>query len=170
MCIHELGDDRQAENQQQQELCAAWLKQGEISRLGIWNPGANAAAKYGTDAPFSFMVRPFNIVNSDSAAFAACAALGWECFACSPFVRGWDLDKLVEAAGAGISAAQVADRMLRFSLHQGFVSGLVTASRRVEWLATNLQSASRGPVSEEELQQLLGLAATAGLLAGRPAL
>ena len=101
MCIHELGDDRQAENQQQQELCAAWLKQGEISRLGIWNPGANAAAKYGTGAPFSFMVRPFNIANSDSAAFAACAALGWECFACSPFVRGWDLISWLRQQGLG---------------------------------------------------------------------
>jgi aryl-alcohol dehydrogenase-like predicted oxidoreductase len=164
VCVHELGDDRAAENRQQQELCAGWLEQGKISRLGIWNPGADAKDKYGPSAPFSFMIRPFNIASSDSAAFSACAALGWDCFACSPFVRGWNLDKLVKMGGAGASAAEVADHMLRFSLHQPFVSGLVTASRRIEWLGTNLQSASRGSLGPEQLRWLQGLAVAAGLL------
>ena len=38
----------------------------------------------------------------------------------------------------------IADRMLRFSLHQPFVHGLVTATRRVEWVGVNLESAARG--------------------------
>lgn len=172
MCVHELGEDQVAQNQSQQELCASWLGQGEIARLGIWNPGADAAEKYGSDSPFTFMVRPFNIANSDTTAFSTCCALGWDCYACSPFVRGWDLDKLVGADGEDVTPARVADHMLRFSLHQPFVAGLVTASRKVEWLGANLQSASRGPLNLEQLRWLQGLALEAGLLidpAGRTA-
>ncbi len=167
MCVHELGEGQSAQNRAQQELCATWLGQGQIARLGIWNPEADAAEKYGRDSPFTFMVRPFNIANSGISAFSACCALGWDCYACSPFVRGWDLDKLIGADGDGsedLGPARVADHMLRFSLHQPFVAGLVTASRRVEWLDANLQSARRGPLSIEQLQWLQGLAEAAGLV------
>ena len=57
----------------------------------------------------------------------------------------------------------IADRMLRFSLHQPFVHGLVTATRRVEWVGVNLESAARGPLSAEERGELLRLARSASL-------
>jgi len=114
------------------------------------------------------MVTPFNVANTDAQPFEACAALGWE-FACSPFVRGWDLDKMVAAGGdqpsqeGAESLGLIADRMLRFSLHQPFVHGLVTATRRVEWVGVNLESAARGPLSAEERGELLRLARSASL-------
>ena len=165
VCVHELGEGQAAQNRAQQDLCASWLAQGEFTRLGIWNPGADAAEKYGDHSPFSFMIRPFNITNGDIAAFSTCRALGWDCFACSPFVRGWNLDKLSAVTGDGVSPARVADHMLRYSLHQTFVGGLVTAARKLEWLDANLQSAKRGPLSADELRWLQGLAMAAGLLA-----
>ena len=167
VCVHELGEDRVYDNREQQELCATWLQQEKISRLGIWNPGADAAEKYGHNTPYSFMIRPFNIANSDSSAFYSCHELGWDCYTCSPFVRGWDLDKLVDAGGDCsdcMSVARVADHMLRFSLHQPFSSGLVSASRRVEWLDANLESVKRGPLSPEQWQWLCSLAVAAGLV------
>eukprot|EP01044_Picomonas_judraskeda_P019567 COSAG03_NODE_4152_length_1661_cov_125.020487_3_plen_86_part_00 len=78
------------------------------------------------------------------------------------------MDKLAAATGDGsddVSPARMADHMLRFSLHQTFVTGLVTAARRVEWLDANLQSAERGALGAEELRWLRGLAEAAGLLA-----
>ena len=167
VCIHELDEATEAEHQAQQDLCASWLEAGHISRLGIWSPGAKAASKYGANSPYSFMVTPFNVANTDAQPFEACAALGWECFACSPFVRGWDLEKMVAAGGDQPSQegaeSLIADRMLRFSLHQPFVHGLVTATRRVEWVGVNLESAARGPLSAEERGELLRLARSASL-------
>lgn len=80
-----------------------------------------------------------------------------ETLACSPFVRGWWLDKLAERARQ-VHAGEVedprgklADLMLRRSLFAPNVDRLIVAIRRTEWVAANLASASRGaPTAEED--------------------
>ena len=43
------------------------------------------------------MVKPFNVTTPGAAGtFKACKELGWENFACSPFVRGWQMEKVKE--------------------------------------------------------------------------
>lgn len=53
------------------------------------------------------MVRPRNQTTGAEAeaAFAAAKNLGWETLACSPFCRGWELDKWVQKAVAREPAA-----------------------------------------------------------------
>ena len=104
------------------------------------------------------MVRPRNVTNADDAdpAFAACKRLGLRTLACSPFVRGRWLDKLVAHAGEG-RRARIADAMLRFSLFGENVDGLIVGIRKPEWVAANVAAAARGPLSEDERNWLTGM-------------
>ena len=156
LVVHEAGDE--AENRRQEELAVSWKERGLVGRLGVWCPGSDAAEKFGTDNPYSFMVRPYNVTTGEGGpAFAACKELGWETLACSPFVRGWWLDKLVERARQVHSGevedprGKLADLMLRRSLFAPNVDRLIVAIRRTEWVAANLASASRGaPTAQED--------------------
>ena len=156
LVVHEAGDE--AENRRQEELAVSWKERGLVGRLGVWCPGSDAAEKFGPESPYSFMVRPYNVTTGEGGpAFAACKDLGWETLACSPFVRGWWLDKLVERARqvhAGEdddTRGKLADLMLRRSLFAPNVDRLIVAIRRTEWVAANLASASRGePTAEED--------------------
>ena len=103
------------------------------------------------------MVRPCNVTTPDAApAFAACKALGWETLACSPFVRGWELDKVAGKAG-GMAKEDVADLMLRYSLFAPSVDRLIVAMRRPEWAARNVASWRRGPLTTAEQERLKAL-------------
>jgi hypothetical protein len=95
-------------------------------------------------SPYAFAVAPCNVTCADDAAprFAAYKALGWETLATSPFVRGWELDKRIEASGK--SRAEVADELLRFSAFFPNVDRLIVAMRRPEWVAVNLASVACG--------------------------
>ena len=56
----------------------------------------------------------------------------------------------------------LADLLLRFSLFQSDVDRVIVAMRKVEWIALNLESVSRGPLTAKEhrwLQHLRGLTA-----------
>ncbi len=162
LVVHEMdkSDDpvADAEAERKQEAVAVeWLKKGYVRQIGVWAPGPDARGKYGEDNPYSFMLMPLNIRNSGSApSFAVSKALGWKTFAVSPFVRGWDLDAMVERAearGEGNDAAlreKLADLMLRFSIYHPDVDYVVTGMRRVEWIASNVASVERGPLSANE--------------------
>jgi len=161
LVVHSVGDaDADA---RQVELAVGWRSDGLVGRLGMWAPGADAADRF-ADSPYDFMVQPCNIATGGSgAAFRACKGLGWENLACSPFVRGWELEKMVErsggAGGAGgpKHAARVADHMLRYSLYAPDVDRLIVQMRRVEWVEANAQSVARGPLAADERRWLLGL-------------
>jgi len=86
-------------------------------------------------------------------------------FACTPFGRGWTLERIVEQEGRAGDAdfrAHVADLMLRYSLFSPEVDRLIVAMRKPEWVGPNAESARRGPLSDEERVWLLERAAEDG--------
>jgi aryl-alcohol dehydrogenase-like predicted oxidoreductase len=161
LIVHSVPDE--AENRRQEALALDWQSKGYVRALGTWHPGLDAASKYGRTSPYRYMVRPYNVTTRDAApVFALCKKLGWQTLACSPFVRGWELDRLVEKASArtGVQAdtkARVADLMLRYALFQPNVDRLIVAIRRVEWVAANVASYHRGPLTAEERDLLASL-------------
>ncbi|MBI4556872.1 MAG: aldo/keto reductase [Candidatus Hydrogenedentes bacterium] len=161
LVLHELDQGTEEQHKRQEALAVGWQKQGYVKQLGVWAPGENALEKYGLNSPYSFMVRPYNIKSGDlSPIFAACKKLGWQNFACSPFIRGWELDKMlkkaanVERGNEGALRAKLADLMLRFSLFQPNVDRLICAMRRVQWVGTNVESCHRGPLNDSEMAWL----------------
>src|SRR5207248_7353313 len=114
------------------------------------------------DNPFRFAVRPFNIITAKEAGpiFAACKTSGWETLATSPFLRGWELDKMIAAGAAqgygdaGTLRPIVADLMLRFSLFQRDVDRVIIGMRKVEWIKRNAESVSKGPLTADEYRWL----------------
>ncbi|MEP7355795.1 MAG: aldo/keto reductase [Anaerolineales bacterium] len=158
LVVHNLADPD--ENQRQLALAHTWQARGYVRRIGLWHPPANAAQAYAGSA-ISFMVSPYNSTTPEAGQiFAASRALGWENLACSPFVRGWELDKLAERAqqAHGISAPaarrQAADILLRYALYQPNVDRLIVSIRRLEWIEQNIASVQRGPLVPAELAWL----------------
>jgi aryl-alcohol dehydrogenase-like predicted oxidoreductase len=155
------------ENQRQQALACAWQKKGYVRALGLWVEDPGAMQWLDGQHPYRFAIRPYNIKSTDAASvFAAHKQRGCETLATSPFFRGWELDRIVAAAtrdhGDPASLrSSVADLMLRFAVFQPDIDRVIVAMRRVEWVARNLESVARGPLSAEELQRLQELRALA---------
>ena len=138
--VHDLDDP--GENLRQTELAVSWQEQ----------------ALFGSDNPYEFMVKPYNLAASAGAsAFVAGKALGWKTLACSPFVRGRELERLRNLSRDG-HGDDIAAKMLRFSLFQPFVDRLVVSMRRVQWVERNIAAARQGPLTEEEAVRLMLLA------------
>lgn len=162
LVVHKLDNDE--ENAKQQEVVELWLNKGYIKTLGIWCPEISDFSKYSEKNSFNFMVRPFNIKAKDNVSdFEMARTLNWQIFTCSPFVRGWELDKLVaEKASSNINEDQVslkaklADLMLRYSMFEQQVDRVIVGMRKKDWILKNIESFSRGPLTYEE-KQLLGI-------------
>lgn len=157
LVIHELDPGTPDQRGRMEDLARTWQAKGQIGEMGIWAPGEDAEQRFGRNSSYSFAVRPYSVKSREAApAFAACKRLGWQNYACSPFVRGWELDKMVEKALKLESGrepetrARLADLMLRFSLFEPSVDKLITAIRRVEWVERNVASAARGPLTPDE--------------------
>lgn len=139
----------------------SWKQDGRVGELGLWAPPEDIETRLGPDNPYDFMVCPYSVTNTWSAPrFAAASRLGWQTLACSPFVRGWDFDRLAAQAREPDDAAlqeKLVDAMLRFSLFGEHVDRLIVAMRRPEWGAANLASVARGPLNEQEWAWLLAL-------------
>jgi aryl-alcohol dehydrogenase-like predicted oxidoreductase len=166
LVVHPVEDE--AAQARQEDLAVEWQDAGLVEALGTWNPGPDAAERFGSGDPYSFMVQPYNVATDAAESFAAAAELGWETLAASPFVRGWALDDLVAAAdtleggesggdgdtgpGAawGSVRARLADHMLRYALFRPHVDQVVVAMRAVEYVRANVESAERGPLDDSE--------------------
>ena len=161
--IHDLDDGTPEEHLRQEALVAEWQRAGQVKDMGFWAPGENDAARFAEHNPFSFMVRPLNAYNAAEAAphfKMSQETLGWKTYACSPFIRGWFLDKMAEAGALrGVTKPQLADHLLRYSLFHPNVDRVVTGIRKEEWVAANVRSAQRGPLSAEERTLIEELAA-----------
>jgi aryl-alcohol dehydrogenase-like predicted oxidoreductase len=162
LVVHPLGQER--EDRRQEELAQRWQAEGRVRWLGLWAPELPTLERYRDDNPYRFMVRPFNVADRASAeVFAAGKEFGWEIVACSPFVRGWELERrLTKAAEAEATPpdalrARLADAMLRYALFESGADFLIVAMRRAEWVARNVASCRAGPLSEGERAWLEGL-------------
>lgn len=159
LVVHTL--DNEDENAKQQELVESWLSKGYVKCLGIWAPKAKDYEKYAVKNKYSFMVHPFNITTKEAApVFHMSRKLRWQIFACSPFVRGWELEKMVETAtgksyeSKEVLKAKISDLMLRYSLFEPSADRLIVAMRKSDWVLKNIKSFRRGPLSCEEKQWL----------------
>lgn len=156
--VHPVDEGTPEGEHLQLEVASEWVAAGQVGQLGVWSPQGRFQNE-GT--PISFMVEPCNVGTPDSPGiFAECKAKGWRTLACSPFVRGWELDRLVEIASERETTdkkelrRRLADHLLRFSLFSPNVDFVMTAMRRVEWIAPNLESERRGPLPPEDLAWL----------------
>ena len=149
------GDEVRRE---QEELALSWRDKGYVKSLGVWEAGTDAREVYGVDNPYEVMLRPLNIARRDAApAFRVSKEqMGWQNWAVSPFIRGWELDKMVEKAlvrTGGVEPeirAKLADLMLRFVVFHPHVDRVVVAMRRVGWIEANVASLRSGPLTDEE--------------------
>lgn len=155
LVVHPL-DDLQ-ENHRQERLALAWQEQGLVRSLGIWSPGKSALREYPDGKPYSFVVEPHNVTTAHSLEnILAYLELGWMVFACSPFVRGWALDQLVErSTGLGYESIsegkrRLANLMLRYSLFTPGVHRLIVSMRRPEWVAEAVSACAMGELSPAE--------------------
>ena len=143
---------------EQESVAARWKADGGVALLGTYRPGADADVRFGPDNPYDFQVQPHNIDEDASAVFRTSRRLGWLNLACTPFGRGWTLDRIADQEGRigdeGFRA-HVADLMLRYSLFSPEVDRLIVAMRKPEWVIPNIESARRGPLSDEERAWLL---------------
>jgi aryl-alcohol dehydrogenase-like predicted oxidoreductase len=136
----------------QEERAVSWRERGSVGRLGTWMPGADVPS-----GPYELAVAPCNVTTADAVErFAGYRARGWETLATSPFVRGWELDRLAERGHW--SKEVLADRMLRYAAFTPDVDRLVVAIRRVDWVERNVRSWRRGPLTGGERAALLALA------------
>jgi aryl-alcohol dehydrogenase-like predicted oxidoreductase len=156
-CLVMVPLDDSKENQRQEELLIEWQRKGYVRLLGLWLSDSRLIKRYRSCNPFRFAIRPFNITTDDApVVFAACKKSGWETFATSPFVRGWELERrIAQASSRGHADAEnlrlrLADLMLRFSLFQRDVDRVIVAMRKVEWVSRNVASVSRGPITANE--------------------
>lgn len=164
--VHDLDGGTREQHERQEAVAQEWLERGRVKALGVWAPGADVCQRYGDKPAFRFMVQPYNVTTDGAAeSFARTKTLGWQNYACSPFVRGWELDKLVAVAlarGDGDEETvreKLADLLLRFTLFQPNVDRAIVAMRRVEWIESNVESCARGALLEEERAWLFSLKA-----------
>jgi aryl-alcohol dehydrogenase-like predicted oxidoreductase len=160
-CLVAIALDNPEENQRQQELLIDWWRKGYVRFLGLWIEDAQIIERFRNDNPFRFALRPFNITTTEAAPiFAACKGAGWETIATSPFLRGWELDRMIAAASArGYGDTETlrpiaADLMLRYSLFQRDVDRVIIGMRKVDWIKRNVESVSKGPLTPDEQRRL----------------
>jgi aryl-alcohol dehydrogenase-like predicted oxidoreductase len=160
-CLVAVSLDDEEQNRRQIELLVEWRLKGYVRSLGLWAGEDGAAVRCRHRGPFQFAIRPFNVTTQNAAgALAADKASGWETIATSPFVRGWELERLIAAASARgygndeVLRPMVADLMLRYSLFEPSVDRVIVAMRKTDWVTRNVESASRGPLSAEECRFL----------------
>ena len=162
-CLVVISLDDPEENQRQEELLIEWRKKGYVRSLGFWIQDPATIEQFRHDNPFRFAIRPFNITTDEAAPiFAACKMSGRETLATSPFVRGWELDRMIAAASAHgwdveTLRPAIADLLLRFTLFQRDVDRVIIGMRKIEWIKRNVESVSKGPLTADENLNLQNL-------------
>jgi len=159
LVIHPMGDDDV--DRRQVRLARDWQAAGLVDELGIWAPGDRAASLWGQDNPFAFVVQPHNLTTQGSGEkLATYKAMGWRTLACSPFVRGWELDTLIATwarmGGPAAPEARVAlaDLLLRFSMFSPGVDQVVISMRKSVYVDQAVASLARGPLTDADIRFL----------------
>jgi aryl-alcohol dehydrogenase-like predicted oxidoreductase len=132
-------------------LATSWLERGLVGSLGTWVP--NAARLECPPAPYTFFVRPCNPAQRrHSTLFALGRSQRWQGWACSPFVRGHDLDRACSGSGQG--RGELARDLLRYALFTPGVDRLIVSMRRSAWVAGNAEAAAAGPLTAARCAEL----------------
>jgi len=135
-------------------LAREWRRAGTVKGVGLGMVRPHHLDRLPDDHPITHVLTPYNAFNPDAAeTFRAAKARGLTVIAMSPFLRGWKLDEIVRT---GEDRAAVADLLLRWAAFQPFVDHVIVSIRRREWVAANLQSLARGPLTPDEQARLDG--------------
>jgi aryl-alcohol dehydrogenase-like predicted oxidoreductase len=146
LVVHPVEDP--VEHARQEALAQHWKETGRVGRLGTWWPASTSPK-----SSYDLAIYPCNpTVDDTEERFSHYKSLGWETLGTSPFVRGWELEKRAERSGKPLSV--VADELLRWAAFHPNVDRLIVSMRRPEWVAENLASLARGPLSPEERRRL----------------
>ena len=160
LVVHRLADETL--NERQEELAIQWKNAGHVQRLGLWSPG-ESVVHFARRNEYDFVVEPFNLTTGSKERIALYRSLGLKTYVCSPYVRGWKLDKMVAAASRnpGLSPAEaqarVADGLLRYALFESGADCLIVSMRKAQWIGRNIESCQRGPLSDDEMRWLKAL-------------
>lgn len=143
-------------NDEQEALAIEWQKKGYVRSLGHWVPDPPMRDRVRHERAFRYALLPFHVGSQDGRVLAAYKKRGWETIATSPFLRGWELDKMVAAAAAArlgepeALRGRLADAMLRWVLFHPSVDRVMVAMRKAQWVERNLESIARGPLDPQE--------------------
>ncbi len=156
LVVHSTGD-QSADIAQETHACH-WKKEGHVLKLGMWHMNTSTLARHGGAGPYDFVVHPLNtaVFAKMADAFENARRMGLKNVACSPFIRGRELDHMAAHAVAQhalspeAAHARLADHMLRFALFAPHVDHLIVAMRKKDWVNRNIASATKGPLNASE--------------------
>jgi aryl-alcohol dehydrogenase-like predicted oxidoreductase len=147
LVIH--AHDNQERLQQEMELARQWREEGRVKQVGLGMAQREHIDSLPQHHPFTHVLSPYNAFHLQAAdTFHAAKRLGLKTVAMSPFVRGWNLDKI---GGDTQAAAQL---LLRWVLAQEIVDTVFVSMRRAAWVRANLEAEQRGPLNEAETAQV----------------
>lgn len=155
--IHSVGNAD--EDARQLQVVRSWWESGRIGEVGVWGDLDWAV---GGEGLLGFVVAPFHPAaeGRTGPVFTTAHERGLLTLATSPFVRGWELERLanrlVATAGIdpGIARARMAAMLLRFTAHGPNVDRVIVAMRSASYVADNLAALRAGPLSRDETQWL----------------
>lgn len=145
---------------QELALASRWQAEGKVTHIGLGMAAVRHLEMLPLGHRVTHVLAPYNAFHPEATeTFAYARTMPLRTVAMSPFIRGWKMDEIV--AGSGADKAQIADILLRWAAGQPFVDSVIVSMRRAEWVATNVQSLARGPLSPDEQARLNGWLARA---------
>ena len=128
------------------ELASSWRAAGLVQAVGLGMARLEALDLLPQGHPVTHVLAPYNAFNTGAAAlFTEAKARGLKTVAMSPFVRGWNLNRLENDAKADTPAL-----LLRWVTGQEAVDTVFVSMRRAEWVTANRDAEKAGPLSETE--------------------
>jgi aryl-alcohol dehydrogenase-like predicted oxidoreductase len=145
LIVHPVED--QDSQRRQESIASEWREKGYVKALGTWMPNLSDVSDI-----YEVAVSPYNVTTHHQNLFAQYKAKGWQTFATSPFVRGWELDNRVRQSQ--LTKDNLADLMLRYSAFADNVDHLIVSMRRNAYVHINSLSIAKGPLNSDERRLL----------------
>ena len=131
------------------ELARGWMDAGKARAVGLGMAELPYVEGLPAGHPVTHVLAPYNAFNQGAAEmFQKARGMGLSVIALSPFIRGWKLDEI------GGDKRQVSEILLRWVASQDLVDSVIVSMRKAEYVAQNLASVAKGPLTEEEKAKL----------------
>jgi aryl-alcohol dehydrogenase-like predicted oxidoreductase len=143
--------DEDASLHRQIELAQSWQSAGLVREIGLGMARLEDLPRLPSGHPITHVLSPYNAFNTGAATlFREARARGLRTVAMSPFVRGWNLEKI----GAGADKADAAALLLRWVTSQEIVDTVFVSMRRAEWVRANREAERQGALTDAEDAQV----------------
>ncbi len=127
------------------DLAEQWRAEGHVKHVGLGMGRCDHLDSLPEHHPFSHVLCPYNAFNTQAVEmFWAAKARGMSTIAMSPFIRGWNLDKI------GGDKRTTAELLLRWVTSQEIVDNVFVSKRKAAWVNANLEAEQRGSLTAEE--------------------